>query len=175
MAKSTAARAETKKPGSRRDALPPREGYPQPDLRLTISIVRTGRVWRSLVDEQLRQIGHSASRMEVMATIHYAPPYTTQIQVAKKVGIEGPTLTRTLDMLEADGLVERLADPSDRRNKHLRLTDEGVDALNDIMAITDKLRRRLLRGIPADDIAKTNKLLLLLQDRLDQGLPPDQD
>ncbi len=175
MSKSSAASAEKKKSASRRNALPPREGYPQPELRFTISIVRTGRVWRSIVDEQLRQIGHSASRMEVMATIFYSPPYTTQIQIAKRVGIEGPTLTRTLDMLEADGLVERLPDPADRRNKHLRLTEDGVDALNDIFEITQKIRTRLLEGIPAEDLDKANKLLLLLQERLDAGLRPSGD
>lgn len=113
--------------------------------------------------------------MEVMATIRYSPPYTTQIQIAKKIGIEGPTLTRTLDMLEAGGLVERLADPADRRNKHLRLTEKGGDALDEILAIVDKLRARMLAGIPIGDIASANALLALLQDRLDHGLPPEQD
>ena len=172
MAKSIPARVEPNKTAGQQSALPSRKGYPQPELRLTISIVRTGRIWRSIVDEQLRQIGHSASRMEVLATIFYSPPFTTQIQIAKRVGIEGPTLTRTLDMLEADGLVERLPDPSDRRNKHLRLTEKGVDALNDIMAIAEKLRTRLLADIPEEDLDQANKLLLLMQDRLEAGLPP---
>ncbi|PQA89544.1 hypothetical protein CW354_01340 [Marinicaulis flavus] len=152
--------------------MPSRKDFPHPDLRLTISIVRTGRIWRSIVDEHLRQLGHSASRMEVMATIYFSPPFTTQIQIAKRVGIEGPTLTRTLDMLEADGLVERLPDPSDRRNKHLRVTEKGVDALNDIMEIAEKLRARLLADMSAEDVNVANKLLSLMQERLDEGLPP---
>ncbi len=174
MSKSTPAIAEQNNNAARQNALPSREDYPTRDLRLTMSIVRTGRVWRSIVDEHLRQIGQSASRMEVMATIYYSPPYTTQIQIAKRIGIEGPTLTRTLDMLEADGLVERLPDPSDRRNKHLRVTEDGVAALNDIMAIADKLRDRLLAGIPPEETEIANKLLALMQGRLDEGLPPPE-
>ncbi len=96
--------------------LPVREGYPPAELGLMIAIVLAGRRWRALLDEKLRQLGHSASRMEAMAAIAYSPAATTQIQIAKRIGIEGPTLTRTLDMLEADALVERLPDPSDRRN-----------------------------------------------------------
>ena len=168
--KSTAANSQSKN----RSALPAHTDYPSPNLMFTGSVVRTSRVWRSLIDEYLRRIGQSASRLEVMATIYYSPPETTQIQVAKRIGIEGPTLTRTLDLLEAEGLVERLPDPSDRRNKHLRLTKDGLDALNDMFLVTTKLRDRLLQGIPEKELQKANELFAMLQERLESGLP-DED
>ncbi|MBN8832146.1 MAG: hypothetical protein J0G94_16360, partial [Sphingomonadales bacterium] len=43
--------------------LPAKEGYPPAELGLTIAIVLAARRWRALVDEKLREIGHSASRM----------------------------------------------------------------------------------------------------------------
>ncbi len=150
--------------------LPARETYPNPELSLTIRIVMAGRRWRSLIDEHLRDKGHSASRMEAMASIAYSPAATTQIQVAKRIGIEGPTLTRTLDMLEADGLVERLADPKDRRNKHMRLTKAGYEALADMFEITQRLRKHLLHGIPSSEIAATDRFLELLVDRIESGM-----
>jgi len=152
--------------------LPPREGFPSPDLGLMIAIVLAGRRWRSLLDERLRQMGHSASRMEAMAAIAYSPASTTQIQVAKRVGIEGPTLTRTLDMLEADGLVERLADPSDRRNKHMRLTRAGYEALGEMFASMAKWREQLLDGISKADIEGNLGFLSMLLERIDAGLSP---
>lgn len=150
--------------------LPPREGYPSPDLGLMIAIVLAGRRWRSLLDERLRQMGHSASRMEAMAAIAYSPASTTQIQVAKRVGIEGPTLTRTLDMLEADGLVERLADPTDRRNKHMRLTHAGYEALGEMFAIMAQWREQLLEGLSKTDIKRNLDFLSVLLERIDSGL-----
>lgn len=150
--------------------LPDRETYPNPELSLTIRIVMAGRRWRSLIDEHLRDKGHSASRMEAMASIAYSAAGTTQIQVAKRIGIEGPTLTRTLDMLEADGLVERLADPRDRRNKHMRLTQAGYEALADMFEITTGLRKHLLSGVPGSEIAGTNRFLELLIDRIESGV-----
>lgn len=155
--------------------LPEREGYPPTELGLTIAIVLAGRRWRSLIDEKLRKLGHSASRMEAMAAIAYAPAATTQIQIAKRIGIEGPTLTRTLDMLEADGLVERLADPSDRRNKHMRLTTAGREALADMFAVTNKLRTELLDDIPKADIRKNLGFLSLLLERIEGGLAIPED
>lgn len=155
--------------------LPSREGYPAPELGLTMSIVLTGRRWRSLLDDKLRELGHSASRMEAMSAIAYAPPHTTQIQIAKRVGIEGPTLTRTLDMLEADGLVERLPDPSDRRNKHMKLTNAGFTALGEMLAVTGALRSKLLEGIPMTEIRSNLGFLSLLMERIDDGLSLDED
>ncbi|MBO9581438.1 MAG: MarR family transcriptional regulator [Sphingobium sp.] len=150
--------------------LPDRETYPDPELSLTIRIVMAGRRWRALIDEQLRDKGHSASRMEAMASIAYSAAGTTQIQVAKRIGIEGPTLTRTLDMLEADGLVERLPDPRDRRNKHMRLTRAGYEALAEMFEITTRLRKQLLSGVPGSEIAGANRFLELLIDRIESGM-----
>lgn len=157
------------------DILPAKEGYPQPELGLTIAIVLAGRRWRSLIDEQLRERGQSASRMEAMSAIAYAPEHATQIQIAKRIGIEGPTLTRTLDMLEADGLVERVPDPSDRRNKHMKITPAGFEELGAMLDVCAKSRSRLLAGIPDKEIKAGLGFLSLLLERIEGGLDNPQD
>jgi len=150
--------------------LPVRETYPQPELAFTLTVVLLARRWRSILDEHLRAAGHSASRMEAVAAIAYSAAGATQIQIAKRIGIEGPTLTRTLDLLEADGLVERLADASDRRNKHMRLTDAGYRALAHMFDICADLRDQLLAGLPETEIRQNLGFLRMLMGRLDGGL-----
>src|SRR5438445_10301622 len=49
----------------------------------------------------------------------------TQHELARAVGIEGPTLTRHLDGLEAAGLVVRRRHPVDRRAIQVELTARG--------------------------------------------------
>src|SRR5229473_6993448 len=49
----------------------------------------------------------------------------TQLDLARAVGIEGPTLTRHLDALERARLVERRRDPGDRRAVRVELTPAG--------------------------------------------------
>jgi MarR family transcriptional regulator for hemolysin len=155
--------------------IPARTGYPAPDMALTLSIVMVGRRWRALIDDNLRELGHSASRMEAMAAIAYAPPQTTQIQIAKRIGIEGPTLTRTLDMLEADGLVERLPDPMDRRNKLMKLTPAGYEVLSIMFQTTKRLRLNLLKDLPAEEVSMANSLLSTLLERMGGSLEPKPD
>jgi MarR family transcriptional regulator for hemolysin len=82
-------------------------------------------------------------------------------------------MTRMLDTLEADGLVERIADPGDRRSKHLRLTAVGEAVLEEIFGIVDDLRERLIAGLTPGEVDALNSTLVTLTGRLDDGLPPD--
>ena len=148
-----------------------REGGTTRDIRVTVNLVLVARRWRSLLDERLRLIGQSSARMEALAAIINSPSLSAQVDIAKRLRIEGPTMTRMLDTLEADGLVERLADPSDRRTKQLRLTPAGEQALEEIFAIADALRERLLDGVAPERLDELNALLVMLTERLDAGLP----
>ena len=152
-----------------------RDGGTTRDIRQTINLVIVARRWRSLLDERLRLVGQSSARMEALAAIINSPALSAQVDIAKRLRIEGPTMTRMLDTLEKDGLVERLSDPADRRTKQLRLTELGEKVLEDIFAIADELRDRLLADVPADRIEELNGFLGLLTERLDTGLPPHHE
>src|SRR5688500_18309120 len=149
-----------------------RDGGTTREIRLTINLVLVARRWRSLLDDRLRLVGQSSARMEALAAIINSPALSAQVDIAKRLRIEGPTMTRMLDTLEADGLVERLPDPSDRRTKQLRLTAEGERVLEESFTIAGELRDRLLDGLPADKIDELNAFLGVLTQRLDEGLPP---
>lgn len=148
-----------------------RAGETTPEILLTISLVHIARRWRALLDENLRPINQSAARMEAMAAIINSPELSPQVDIAKRLRIEGPTLTRMLDSLEADGLVQRLPDPADKRTKQLKLTPQGEDALQQIFGIVDDLRARLLGGFGDDHIARMNEFCWELVRRLDGRLP----
>ncbi len=167
---STEPRREPSEPKSNFEIY--REGGTTRDIRLTINLVIVARRWRSLMDERLRLVGQSAARMEALAAIMNSPALSAQVDIAKRLRIEGPTMTRMIDTLEADGLVERVPDPGDRRTKQLRLTPEGERVLEEIFAIVDDLRDRLIDGVPAGQIDELNEFLGVLTARLDAGLPP---
>src|SRR5688500_5213492 len=148
-----------------------RDGGTTREIRLTINMVLVARRWRSLLDERLRALGQSSARMEALAAIFNSPSRSAQVDIAKRLRIEGPTMTRMLDTLEKDGLVERLPDPTDRRSKQLRLTPAGERVLEEVFEVVDDLRDRLIDGLPEDRIDELNNLLVTLTERLDAGLP----
>jgi len=150
-----------------------RDGGTTPDIMLTVLLLLVGRRWRSLLDEKLRPTGQSSARMEAMSAIMNSPERSAQVDIAKRLRIEGPTLTRMIDTLEKDGLVARLPDPADRRSKQLQLTAEGEETLHEIFDIADVYRTRLFEGLDASDKAALKRILTGLLDRLDAGLPGD--
>jgi MarR family transcriptional regulator for hemolysin len=150
----------------------PGEGTPlAAPLRLTIDMVLAARRWRALLDDRLRPLGQSAARMEAMAVISRSPPDSAQIEIARRIGIEGATFTRMLDALEADEMVERRPHPTDRRTKLIRLTPSGESALAEILAVADRLRTQLLAGIDVGEVDRANLFLEALLWRMDEGLP----
>lgn len=134
----------------------------------TYRTILFARRYRALLDEQLRPLGYGTARMEALSTIDRSPEPSAQIAIAKRIGIEGPTLTRMLDTLEAEGLVVRRADPNDRRTKLIELTDEGRSALAEIMAVAHGFRTSVLKGLSDAELDMVNKvtdkLLLGLSD-----------
>jgi MarR family transcriptional regulator, transcriptional regulator for hemolysin len=78
--------------------------------------------------------------------------WRTQLELARSLGIEGPTLTRHLDGLERAGLVERRRDPNDRRAVQVEITDAGVELHNRLRGDVIAFDRRLRDGLTEDEL-----------------------
>lgn len=66
-------------------------------------------------------------------------------QVAKAVGRGAPAVSRSIDTLVRAGLVERQADPENRRRLAMRLTQRGRDVLSRNPSSGAPLRNKLER------------------------------
>src|SRR3546814_17998222 len=86
-------------------------------------------------------------------------PYTTLFR-------SQPSLVRTLDQLQAAGLVERVPNPDDRRSNRVAFTAEGKELVGQIEARLANLRRELLEGVPDTAIEILVNLLGLLERRM---------
>jgi MarR family transcriptional regulator for hemolysin len=149
-----------------------RQGGSTPDIKLTVALVLVARRWRALVDERLRPLGQSSARMEALSAIMNSPDPSSQVVIANRLRVEGPTMTRMIDALSRDGLMERRAAPADRRTKYLSLTEKGKAALEEIFAVTDPMRELLLEGLTPEDLTRLHQVLKVMLFRLDAGLPP---
>src|SRR6266446_3713846 len=89
-------------------------------LQLAVTAKAVGRAFNAA----LAEAGGSLPVWLVLSSLE-SEPRRTQLDLARAVGIEGPTLTRHLDGLEQSGLVERHRDTADRRAVRVELTDAG--------------------------------------------------
>jgi len=136
------ARAE---PMTSLDTLSPQEEF-------GFQLGRLARWWRSRLDQQLKPLGLTQARWIVLVHLARGGDGMTQIDLARYVEVEGPTLVRVLDALEGQGLIARRASVSDRRAKTIHLTEQGKQVIARINALAAELRQSLLAGIPQDDL-----------------------
>ncbi|MGG7465889.1 MULTISPECIES: MarR family winged helix-turn-helix transcriptional regulator [unclassified Plantibacter] len=71
----------------------------------------------------LEQIGVTHAGLIVLHLLDDGP--TSQKELARRARVQNQTMSRTLDRLERDGLVQRVADPHDRRRHVVSRTDDG--------------------------------------------------
>jgi MarR family transcriptional regulator for hemolysin len=70
-----------------------------------------------------------------------------QVQLAALADVEPMTMVRILDRMEADGLLERRADPADRRARLVYLTSKAKPVLDEIWRLSDLTRAETFAGI----------------------------
>jgi MarR family transcriptional regulator for hemolysin len=112
-----------------------REGGSTSGIRMLIKMVLVVRQFRNTMDVHLRRIGQSSARMEALGAIMNMPGKPSQSDLAKRLRVENATVTRMVDILSKEGLVEREPDPTDRRVNLLSVSPKGEEALRDILAV----------------------------------------
>ena len=149
--------------------------FHQPGSRQALNFHFTGRLnliarrYRSRLNEVLRQIGHSQARWDALFWISVSGEGATQIELAERIGVEGPTLVSMLHKLEQEGLVERQMVEGDKRAKTIRLSPAAEQALAQIAALSGPFRDSLLEDISDEDLQVCMSVLDRIMERLDAG------
>ena len=138
------------------------------EVSMLVQMVLVVRGFRTKLDERLRAINQSAARMETLSAIINMQGPVSQSDVARRLRVEGATITRMIDLLSAEGLVERGPHPSDRRINLLQLTPLGEQELEKIFRVYDFAREDLLSDLSPDDIAELHRMTKLMLERLDR-------
>ncbi|MET1078440.1 MAG: MarR family transcriptional regulator [Pseudomonas sp.] len=120
--------------------------------RFAMQLAQLSRGWRAELDRRLAGLGLSQARWLVLLHLARFQELPTQRELAQSVGVEGPTLARLLDSLEAQGLVRRQAVAEDRRAKKISLSAEARPLIEQIEAISTQLRLELFAGLDEEEL-----------------------
>ncbi|MBD8754526.1 MarR family transcriptional regulator [Pseudomonas coleopterorum] len=121
--------------------------------RFGMQLAHMSRGWRAELDRRLAGLGLSQARWLVLLHLARFDEPPTQRELAQSVGVEGPTLARLLDSLEAQGLVERQAVVEDRRAKKLMLCPPARPLIEQIETIANALRVELFMGVDEEELS----------------------
>jgi MarR family transcriptional regulator for hemolysin len=128
-------------------------------------IARLARIWRRESDQALSDHGLSYATAIPLLVLSRQGENVRQGVLADELGIVGPSLVRLIDLLEAEGLVERRGDRSDRRAKTLHLTKAGEVKVEETNRVLRRVRASLLKDIGADELAITFETLQRIEQR----------
>lgn len=99
------------------------------DLRLWLRILTIHKLVNNEVRRRLReQFGMSLSRFDLLAQLDGRPEGTRMGELSKRLMVTTGNITGLVDELEAEGLVERLPDPTNRRASLAAMTARGRKA-----------------------------------------------
>ena len=127
-----------------------------------LQLARVSKVVGRAFNEALAEVDGSLPVWLILTTLR-GDAHASQQQLARAVGIEGPTLTRHLDQLEAAGLVRRVPHPEDRRAVRVEPTEAGLALHAHMLEVVIAFNRRLTTGLAQDDLARLRELLETLE------------
>ena len=87
-------------------------------------------------------------------------------ELADRLGVEPPTITRMLRRMERCGFVERRPDPADARSFRVYLTNEGRALEGPVARIWEEAEEKTLRGMSPEETLVLRRLLAQVRKNL---------
>lgn len=87
-------------------------------------------------------------------------------QLAVRLGVRPPTITKTINRLQAQSFLDKRASENDARQAHVFLTESGRDAIKAIEKSVRKTEKQALKGLDK----KEQKVLAKLLARIEANL-----
>ncbi len=137
------------------------------NLEILFLISDVGRLLRTYADQRARQFGMTRAQWAVLLRLERREGLK-QSDLAEDLDIQPITLTRLVDRLCDSGLIERRADPNDRRAKRLHLTPAARPLLERISAEVEQVAGQVLAGFDPNAIESVFSQLGLARDNLRQ-------
>jgi DNA-binding MarR family transcriptional regulator len=127
-------------------------------------IGETAHAVRKAFGRRAASVGVTGAQWKVMLKLTLRPGLR-QTELADLLDIEPITLTRIIDRLQEAGLVERSADPADRRAWRLHVTAKARPVVEKLQAIADEMTAEAFVGIPRKDVDTVRRVLAQVRER----------
>ncbi len=118
---------------------------------LAFAINDVARLLRTFADHAAGRFGMTRAKWAVLARLDRFEGLK-QTELAEMLDLQPITLTRLLDGLAENGLIERRPDPDDRRAKRLFLTPAARPLLERLSALGEDLMAAALAGLEPSDV-----------------------
>ncbi|SFD16784.1 MarR family winged helix-turn-helix transcriptional regulator [Clostridium uliginosum] len=117
------------------------------------------------LNEKISPLGLYASQWGIILYL-YEKKQCTQIELSQYLGVEAPTITRTLARMEEMGWVIREAG-NDKRERHIKLTEKACDMFPQWYQAANNIEIEAINDIDKDELEIFNNILEKMRKNLD--------
>jgi MarR family transcriptional regulator for hemolysin len=132
---------------------------------IAVVVTDVARMLRTYADQRARQFGISRAQWVVLMRLHRSEGLK-QSELAEILDLQPISLTRLLDRLAQNGLIERRPDPNDRRANRLYLTPAARPLLKRLSALGQEVMGTVLQGVDAAAQERMLRELEAMKDNL---------
>jgi DNA-binding MarR family transcriptional regulator len=123
------------------------------------------RQFRYRFDARARDLGVTRPQWRALLRLNHSEG-VTQSELAESLEVERITLCRMIDRMAEAGLVERRADPHDRRVWRLHLLPRAVELVGKLSAIGAELEEQALSALAPAERTMVRECLLRMREVL---------
>ncbi len=132
------------------------------------TLAKVCRAHRGRVGELLAEVGLHVGQEMVLIEL-WREDGLRGGELAERLGVEPPTVTKMLRRLERCGLVIQRRDTEDARSVRVYLTDEGRSLEEPVARCWEKVEEKTFAGMSAGERRTFHRLLTKVRANLDPG------
>ena len=127
-----------------------------------------------MLASRLLQQGLYAGQDQIMLSLNEEDGQTPG-KLANKLGVRPPTITKTINRLQAQGFLVRRSSETDSRQAHIFLTDAGRETIRSIEKSIRRTEKQAMKGLDKKDQKALGKFLNRIESNLSNiEIEPDE-
>jgi DNA-binding MarR family transcriptional regulator len=139
-----------------------------------IRLQSAARLSRTALAARLLAHGFYAGQDQVMIALENEDGQSPG-QLAGRLGVKPPTITKTINRLQSQGFLEKRASEIDARQAHVYLTEAGRNAIKAIEKSVRKTEKQAMKGLDKKEQKALSKLLSRIESNLSGLVEPEED
>ncbi|MDR3596686.1 MarR family transcriptional regulator [Clostridium sp.] len=121
------------------------------------NVNQLARSFTKKLNEKISPLGLYSSQWGIVVYLHKKKK-CTQIELCKYLGVEAPTITRTLARMEEMGLVMR-TEGKDKRERHIELTEKAYEMFPQWCEAATSIELEAINNISEEELEIFNNVL----------------
>lgn len=117
---------------------------------------------------QDRQLGLPITHIRALKGVCRNPQCTAQ-SIAQRMQRDKAQITRVLNELLRDGLIEKRDNPADRRSQLLRSTPKGRAIMGQLRGLERKTATAMSKNLSREEVGEFIRLATIMAENLDEG------